>query len=299
MTIPNLETAAIGSPITRLGVSVFPVYLPTNQIPEMMTGPSSGITINELAAASVPHLSVTNPTRYPILLVEGEQFLGGQQNRALNVSVLVDAGATLELPVSCLERGRWGRYRGFERGATFAPRRVRRTKQEAVARSMAMAGSRHGDQGAVWGAIDQELRSLDVAAATGAIADADETFRRDHYRNAAVDELSRLGPLPGQCGVVVAHGPRVVAAEVFGAPQLLAPHWPALVRSHLLEHPTAQGRPSATRAMKLLGRFGRAESAYSPGIGLGIERHVRNDRIIGQALVLDGAIVHASVFNKR
>ena len=299
MAIPNLETAAVGRPINRLGISLFPVYLPVNTLPGIATGPSSGITINELPAASVPHLMVTNPTDRPILLVEGEPLVGGQQNRTLNVSVLVPAGATLKIPVTCLEAGRWGQRRDFERGATFTPRRVRRAKQEAVARSMAMAGSRQGDQGAVWGAIATELEDFDVRPATGAIAAADERFQRDHYRAAAVDELAQLGPLPGQCGVVVAHGPRVVAAEVFGAADLLLPHWAALVRSHLLEHPTAQGRTSATIALRLLNRFGTTESNDSAGIGLGIERHVRNDRITGQALTLDDATVHASVFNRH
>ncbi len=131
MAIPNLETAAVGRPINRLGISLFPIYLPVNTLPGIATGPTSGITINELPAASVPHLMVTNPTDRPILLVEGEPLVGGQQNRTLNVSVLVPAGANLKIPVTCLEAGRWGQNRNFERGATFTPRRVRRTKQEA------------------------------------------------------------------------------------------------------------------------------------------------------------------------
>ncbi|MCS5684642.1 MAG: hypothetical protein NZ654_05280, partial [Acidimicrobiales bacterium] len=68
---------------------------------------------------------------------------------------------------------------------------------------------------------------------------------------------------------------------------------------HFLESPTAEGRLSATRALKLVGRFGSAESVDSPGIGLGTEQHVRNDRLTGQALTLEGATVHASVFNRR
>ena len=62
-----------------------------------------------------------------------------------------------------------------------------------------------------------------------------------------VEELARLGPLPGQCGFVVTHGPRIVGAEIFGAPELLKPHWAALVRSYLLEEPTATGWPSPGR----------------------------------------------------
>ena len=44
MAIPNLETAAVGRPINRLGISLFPVYLPGNTLPGIATGPSSGIT---------------------------------------------------------------------------------------------------------------------------------------------------------------------------------------------------------------------------------------------------------------
>jgi hypothetical protein len=77
MSIPNLETAAVGRPINRRGISLFPVYLPITNLPGIATGPSSGITINELPAASVPHLVVTNSTDRPILLVEGESLVGG------------------------------------------------------------------------------------------------------------------------------------------------------------------------------------------------------------------------------
>ena len=47
--------------------------------------PRIGFAIDELADASVPNLTAVNPTDRPILLVEGEQFVGGDQNRTLNV----------------------------------------------------------------------------------------------------------------------------------------------------------------------------------------------------------------------
>ena len=57
-------------------------------------------------------------------------------------------------------------------------------------------------------------------------------------------KLAARGPLPGQCGIVVVHGRWVTAMDLFGAPHLLAAHWGALIRSHLLESPVATGRPS-------------------------------------------------------
>ena len=296
MKIPHLGNGSVGAPITRGGISVFPVYLGESNLPPISTGPTAGLIIDEVPGGEVPHLVVTNPTDRAILIVEGEQLVGGLQNRSPNVSVLVPAGERLEIPVSCLEHGRWGRHDSFRRGATHTPRRVRRAKSHEVAKTMATSGVRSGNQGAVWNAVDQELRYMDVASGTDAIADADVVFERDPDRYSAVEELASMGSLPGQRGIVISHGRRVVGAEVFGAPDLLAAHWEALIRSGFLELPTAEGRPSATSALKLLRRFSTAEATRSPGIGLGTEHHVATDQVSGQALILGDTVVHAGIF---
>ena len=106
----------------------------------------------------------------------------------------------------------------------------------------------------------------------------------------------RRGPLPGQCGVAVTHGRRVVAVEVFGNHDLLVPHWEGLVRSHLMERPTANGHPSATLVLHRISRFAKAPAAENPGVGLGTELHVNDGRTVGHVLAHHGAIVHASGF---
>ena len=84
------------------------------------------------------------------------------------------------------------------------------------------------------------------------------------------------GPLPGQCGVVVAHGTRIVAAEVFATPELLAGQWTAMARSHVLDAPwQVNGRPSATKALRFLRRLATGDAIEADGVGLGTERHVR------------------------
>lgn len=294
--IPNLERAAVGRPITRLGISLFPVYLPGNNLPKIATGPNSGLVIEELRASRVPSLEVTNPTNRPVLIPEGEQLIGGLQDRVLNTSVLVAPSTHLDIPVSCLEQGRWGDRRDFGRGRAFAPRRARRAKNASVADSVHREGSRRSDQAAVWNAIDQELAHLGVDSRTRAVRDAEQFLRRDRQRAHTIRRLARRGPLPGQCGVVVAHGRRVVAIEVFGNHDLLLPHWEGLVRSHLMERPTANGHPSATLALYRISRFAGAAAVANRGVGLGTELHVNDRRTVGQVLTHRGAIVHASAF---
>ena len=100
MIVPQLDAVAVGSPITRLGVSFFPVYLPDNPLPAIVTGEASGLVVDELDEPSVQALRVRNPGDKPVLVVEGEHFLGGKQNRAVNAAVLVPSLGDLEIPVS-------------------------------------------------------------------------------------------------------------------------------------------------------------------------------------------------------
>ena len=203
MTLPALDTLAIGWPITRLGVSFFPEFLAGNELPAITTGEASGLVVDELDELSVPALRVRNPGDKPVLVVEGEHFLGGKQNRTVNATVLVPALADLEIPVSCLERGRWGRPRAARRDEEFTAAAVRAANHVGVAESMRRRGSRAGDQAAVWGEVDALLSRASVESDTAAAADVKHSVHgRAPDRAAAIEKLAARGPLPGQCGVV-------------------------------------------------------------------------------------------------
>ncbi len=320
-----LQHAAIGNPITRLGVSFFPIYLIGNELTHVGASSSEHLAVDELDDASVPTLAARNLSKEMLLIAAGQHFVGGLQNRAINISVLIAAMSTVKIPVSCLEQGRWSRQRGhdpeyyededefdpfadededdipetnspradFVQGG-FASRRTRYT----VHSNVAPLQNRSGNQSEVWNSIDRELDDLGVDSPTHALSANRDFYRREHRRADAADELVELGPLPGQHGFVVAHGNRPTAIEVFGSPALLKDYWEDLVRSYMLERPTSHGRPSASAALRLLNNFGRAiaNAAPQPGVGLGTEIHVANDRAAGHALIYNDAIVHACDF---
>ena len=296
---PILERASVGRPVTRLGVSFFPVYLTENHLPEIATGGGSGLDIEELPESMVPFLRAINSTGLPVLIPEGEQLVGGLQDRVLNTSVLVAASTHLEIPVTCLEQGRWGNRRGFERGRAYAPRRTRRAKNRSVSASVRREGSPRSDQAAVWHSVDEELVRVGVVSPTSAARDAEQHLNLNHHRSKSIESLVELGPLPGQCGVVVTHGRRVVAMDVFGNHELLMPHWEGLIRSYLMERSMSDGYPSASRVLWAISQFYRGNVMTNPGVGLGAELYVEGKWMVGQALTLDGAVVHASAFMVR
>ncbi|MEY3072759.1 MAG: hypothetical protein RLZZ353_955 [Actinomycetota bacterium] len=290
-----LEHVAVGAPITRLGVSLFPLYL-HQAAPDIASG-EEDLVIEELPSAEVPTLRFTNGAGRPVLVPAGSLVSGGLQNRMVNVSVLLPAATALDVPVSCVQAGRWSGQGAFTRGRSFAPRRVRRTNELTVDLNLRSGRGARADQRHVWATVDHELHREGLASATRDLEELDRRVESDERRRRTVTELVARGPLPGQRGLAVAHGARVVAADVFATHELLAANWEALIRSHLAELPDRPaGHPSSGRVLRFLRRFAHAEATVTRGAGLGRERHVATDRVAGQMLELDDVLVHASAF---
>ena len=306
MALPNLETLTLGRPVNRLGISFIPVYLMANALPEIVTGDDSGLEVNELDSPEVGTLSVANPTRRPILAIQGEQLVGGDQNRTLNVSVLIPPLDRRQVPVSCLEQGRWGSRRNFARGSALAPNSVRMTLLRSVGASARGArSSRESNQGRVWEEVRGELQARGVSSQNQAMADADDVLElQDPAKNAAANELTRLGPLPGQCGLVVAHRNRAISADVMGSPTLFAAHWERLVRAHLSERVSTQAPGQSPLewdaavgpALRILTRMGMESRSPLDAVGMGNEYHVEGRGYVGHALTLGNATAHAVAY---
>src|SRR3954463_4944524 len=100
-------------------LAVFPLVAATPPTLRYRPFAAGGVTLKELAeGASVNDLVVLNPLGVPVLLYEGEEVLGAQQNRTFDVSVLVAAGSELRVPVSCVEHGRGA---GSRHNESFSP----------------------------------------------------------------------------------------------------------------------------------------------------------------------------------
>ena len=101
----------IGDPVEHRGIVVAPLFPLRNPVARYLTldtGLARGLSITETGeAGDVPQLAVSNPLPDDVLLYDGAELVGAKQNRILNVSVLVGAGSTLRIPVSCTEEGRW------------------------------------------------------------------------------------------------------------------------------------------------------------------------------------------------
>ena len=114
------------------GLTVFPLIGGQFRAPAYLTGPEAFeaglLEVNELDPPEVPKLAVTNLSDLPVLLVEGEMLVGGDQNRTMNVTVLCPPQTRTVVPVSCVEAGRWGARRTMSGKRKHAPGSLRAAK---------------------------------------------------------------------------------------------------------------------------------------------------------------------------
>jgi len=255
------------------------------------------VSIEEVSTAgSVGTLRVANRADRPVLLVEGEVLLGMKQTRVLNLTILVPATSVLNVPVSCVESGRWQSVSEEATGkaaVNLAPS-VRAAKTVTVARSMRSTRSFASDQGAVWAGVDRILDGHGADAPSRSYADLARHSRPLTNLAATVE------PAPGQVGVIACVAGRVACADMFEAPEVLASMWSGLVASYQAEAAMSDTKPLGARADAAARRWFRSIAAGSPSVGpeLGVGSHLTlvAPDLEGAALIHEGRVVHLSAF---
>jgi hypothetical protein len=187
--------AALGQAQHHEDLTIFPILAETErELPYglMAEALAKGIlTIREKDGGTVPILIAINNGIQPILILDGEQLIGAKQNRMTNRSIILPPNNITEIPVSCMEEGRWHfRSDTFAPAPQHAPSKVRKKAREMEARAVSDAAMRgygartsHRDlamsQGAVWDQIREFEDNLGLSSETGALDSVFESRRSE------------------------------------------------------------------------------------------------------------------------
>jgi hypothetical protein len=284
----------VGDAVEHRGIVVAPLFPRRNPVARYVTldtGLAEGLSITETSeTGEVPALAVANPLATDVLLYDGAEVVGAKQNRILNVSVLVAAGSTLRIPVSCTEEGRWHSV-----SSSFAPARhianseLRRRKAIALSAVPLTLGAAQQD---VWKSVREQATRMGAVSPTGA--------HRDLFL-ARERELAALEPAftaePGQCGAVLGLG-ELLCLDAVSRPDAFAAVWPKLRRGYLLDALERLDRPP-TQTKRLLGFVDEVADApvrRGPSVGLGDDLRLEGPGVLGSGLALDGETIQLSAF---
>ncbi|MGD2122366.1 MAG: hypothetical protein PVJ76_11510 [Gemmatimonadota bacterium] len=65
------------------------------------------VTLEDNGGGNPPHLLARNLGPDPVLLLDCETLLGVQENHSTHQSLLLGAGSTTKVPISCMDPGKW------------------------------------------------------------------------------------------------------------------------------------------------------------------------------------------------
>ena len=295
----------VGDPDTANGLTVYPLFGPAAALDYVaFASVHDQVAITELdGGASVNDLTVKNDSGQPVLLYEGEEILGAQQNRVLDVSVLIAAGAKIEIPVSCVERGRWDGRRHRERfrpSPQAADPKMRRLKSKRARMNADAGREARADQAEVWDEVDARSFEMQTTSRTAAMHDIYEGHR---HRLAEIREA--IGLHEGQCGSVAVIGGRIAILDLVGRADVYAALHPAIVEGYALdalgqERNGGVRRDGAVedatcRGFTLLALDAPAANRAS-GPGLGETVRFAAGGVEGSALVHEGELVQLTAY---
>jgi hypothetical protein len=244
---------------------------------------------------SVPTLSVTNKSDRMAFLMAGEQLIGSKQNRVLNVSIMVPPSATLQIPVSCVEAGRWHRRSAkFASGQTMSHAKLRKMMSKQTYLGLRTARSPTSDQGAVWDEVSRKLLAMGSASPSEAV---DQVYQ--DYAARLSDLGARLRPPEGCHGVIFAVAGQIEGADLFDQPATLVKLWPKLVRSYALDVFEVKNPESAVAAEDAerwvhSAAGAKVEQFSTPGLGQDIRLEAPG--LTGAALSVEDQPVHVELF---
>lgn len=296
---PYLSEVELADPVGANGVLAFGIRWGRSSRHNYITLDEAlkqkGFRITEVSeSGSVPTLRVVNGTEQRVLLVAGEHLVGAKQDRVLNVSILVEIGASLDIPVTCVERGRWRyRTRNFSSSGRSSHGKLRQAMAMHAKDGYRSQGRPTSDQGSVWDEVSRKLGKLGTSSPSDALHQAYE----DHRSRTA--EAIAAVRIPDDCnGVVFVVGGQIAGADVFDRADTLQRMLPKLIQGYALdalEHEACVDIAPESVADWLLSASQAPVNRYkSPGVGDDYRFDAAD--YLGGGLVVDDHPVHVELY---
>ena len=293
----------LGIPQHHRHLTVYPLLSPNERdLPYILLTDAintSLVEITEKDGGTVPTLIARNSANDAVLILDGEQLIGAKQNRMTNRTILLPARSETEIPVYCMEQGRWQHHTpSMSTKPHFSPSKVRR-----YARTVEADHSERGEmaspqmlsqaQGGVWNEIREVACKIGAQSPSGAL---------DHAYDVAQDSidtwLTHFPAVPQQVGLLAMIGNQPLGVDVIGGANLYSRLHQRFLYGYVMDALTtdvnATSLPPVT-GEEYLDRVRTADRSATDSVGGG-RYHVLSGRVVGGELNDEQQLVHLSAF---
>lgn len=286
---PNIELL---KPQTHENIKIIPIKTEKTYI-DILTlkkGLELGLVeIKECENSQVNTLIVKNESVTPLILIDGEEVVGGDQNRIVNSTILIDAKSEMKIPVSCSEKNRWHYKNEFKQSNYIANYRTRLAKEHASRQS-------NHFQDIIWSSIDELESQTEFTSPTCAMEESYENQKFDLN-----EIIKKFQIIPGQTGVLIMIDGEIKGFEVFLNSEMYKEFHEKILKSYLIDNEVKNN----AFTINIDSAWQVVDSAYNSSFekidakGLENAYGFENNEGLGTLYLFKNTIIHWSYFKKE
>jgi len=280
-----VECLKMGKPQAYKNMVVTPLLGTGSKLDYLVLDEALQKGLNVKETGNVGALQFQNNTGMEVLILQGEYFKGGYQNRMVARNIYMAKDFEGKVPVNCVQAGRWSTSvpKNFEgSGCRVSPKVY----------SSAVMG-----QSAVWDRVRGISMSLDSFSNT---QDYDEVSSKKI--NDVKDYSNKFTCPNNAVGIVVAvqnNGTPEYVADIFSSHKTLKKNFQKLINASALEAAISGDKISDLDVKKFLQNIETAQYESRTPISLGKDYRITSSEIEGSGLVFDELPLYINISTKE
>ena len=246
------------------------------------------VNVKECENSQVNTLIVENKAVTPLILIDGEEVVGGDQNRIVSETIVIAPESSMKIPVNCSEQGRWAYKKEFMHSDYIANYRTRRAKEYA-------RRSNHSVQHTVWSSIHDVEADYSFASPTSALSESYDNLKKDHNEIVKSFEI-----VEGQNGVLIIVDGEIKGFEVFLNSDIYKQFHEKIIKSYLIDSKLEDSMFSVNvdEAESVINSTIDSNFELKESVGLEESYEFENDNGLGVISTYKSEIIHWSYFKK-
>ena len=226
MVMRMMTSYELMDPQIHKNIAIVPIKTPLNHKIDLMTLKKGFeldlVDVKECEHSTVNTLIVKNKSVVPLLLIDGEEIVGGDQNRIIDATILIAPQSEKKIPVDCTEHGRCGYKSEFNHSENIANYTNSLAKRHAFR-------NKGNVQQAVWDSINELEMSRSFSSPTQAMSESYDDAKED------LDEIiDAFDIVEGQTGIVMVIDGEVKGFEIFLNSEIYREYHEKIIKSYLI-----------------------------------------------------------------